>query len=242
MRTGTITWSAQTRIIHEVESDYIPRQRTLRDFYPDEALTTMQTAVLAATQSGTGWNLELPFITAKHRHLWINTMGSAEYENGKIVRLIGTIQDITERHFAAQRLRSSEAFLEHTGRIAGVGGWEIDLETHVAMWTAQTFRIYETDVIPPNYLTNLPNHPPAARALVLKAANAAIAHGEGWDLELPFITDAGADRWVRLVGTAEIRDGRPVRLIGTIQDITAQKTPKSIGSGLRRCCAPCSIW
>src|SRR5450631_668062 len=38
---------------------------------------------------------------------------------------VGLLEDVTEQRLAVERLRASESFLERTGRIAGVGGWEI---------------------------------------------------------------------------------------------------------------------
>ncbi len=48
-----------------------------------------------------------------------------------------------------------------------------------------------------------------------------MAPGEGWDLELPFVQATGQRIWVRAVGAAELESGKPVRLVGAFQDVTA---------------------
>ena len=47
--------------------------------------------------------------------------------------------------------------------------------------------------------------------------------GTPWDLELPLTTATGRRIWVRAQGDCERRDGRPARLFGAFQDVTAQR-------------------
>lgn len=53
---------------------------------------------------GSEWDLELPFITAKGRLIWVRAQGTAIMENGRAVRLLGAFQDITERKRAQMDL------------------------------------------------------------------------------------------------------------------------------------------
>jgi diguanylate cyclase len=48
---------------------------------------------------------------------------------------VGSVEDVTRR-------KQLEAFLGRTGRLAGVGGWELDLGTNVLTWSDQTKRIH----------------------------------------------------------------------------------------------------
>ncbi|HMF71703.1 MAG TPA: PAS domain S-box protein, partial [Flavitalea sp.] len=51
----------------------------------------------------------------------------------------------------------------------------------------------------------------------------AINSGKAWDLELQIITAKGNERWARVMGEAEMKNGRCVRLYGTLQDIHERK-------------------
>jgi PAS domain S-box-containing protein len=136
--------------------------------------------------------------------------------------LIGT--DNTARMRAEEARRSSEAVLDHTGRIAGVGGWEFDLRAQTIAWSAQMFRIHEVDPgYQPHYEEMAAFYPPEARRIIERAMSQGIENGTGWDLELPFVTAKGRQIWVRAVGTAQLEDGSATRLIGTLQDISARK-------------------
>jgi signal transduction histidine kinase len=123
-----------------------------------------------------------------------------------------------------QRLARSEAFQERAGRIAGVGGWEVDLATGRPTWSAQTRALHEVAAdFEPTLDNAMSFYDPAARPVLQQAIAHALANGTHWDLELPFTTALGHARWVRATGTAEFSDGRAVRLVGAFQDVTARR-------------------
>jgi len=51
--------------------------------------------------------------------------------------------DFSERRLAEQALRASQSFLARTGRVAGVGvgGWELDLQTH--FWSEEVRPLHD---------------------------------------------------------------------------------------------------
>jgi signal transduction histidine kinase len=129
-----------------------------------------------------------------------------------------------ERQQAVGRLRASEAQLDRTGHVARVGGWQLDLATNAVQWSPQTRRIHE---VPEDYQPSLHAavrfYAPQARAELTAALDAGLRDGTPWDLELPLITALGRSIWVRTLGEVEREDGKPVRLIGAIQDVTAYR-------------------
>jgi len=93
-----------------------------------------------------------------------------------------------------RQLRASEAFLERTGRTAGVGGYEVDLDSGQILWSDETCRIHEVPpgFTPASYEQALSFYPEPAREVVDAAVQRSVETGEGWDLELPLITRAAA--------------------------------------------------
>ncbi|TAA09961.1 diguanylate cyclase [Pseudoxanthomonas winnipegensis] len=120
-----------------------------------------------------------------------------------------------------RRLRDSEAFLERTGRAAGVGGFEVNLDTGRIQWSDQTCRIHD---VPPGFAPSgldeaLSFYDEQVRDTFRDAVRRAIEQGEPWDLELPQTTRAGRRIWVRSVGRREVIDRQP-KLVGAFQDVT----------------------
>ncbi len=122
-------------------------------------------------------------------------------------------------------LAASEAFLDRTGRLAGVGGWEGELDTGEITWSSETCRIHDVaEGFRPTMEEALGFYAPEAREQMKAAMEKATADGTGWDLELPFVTATGRKIWVRAVGEVEYHEnGKPWRLVGAFQDISIRK-------------------
>ena len=141
--------------------------------------------------------------------------------DGRIVGYLSVTFDITERKQQEEELRKSETFLDRTGKMAGVGGWEVDLVSGNVVWSRETRRIHGVDdEYVPDLQTAFAFYPPEARPVIEEAVRTAMADGTPWDIELPFLRSDGRRLWVRAVGSAEFADGVPVRLVGAFQDIT----------------------
>lgn len=111
LTNGDITWSEQTCLIHEVPSGYKPTLSQALSFYPSDARPTIRNAIEAATQNGQSWDLELPLITATGRHIWIRSAGEADRRDGKLVRLVGIIRDVTARRSLEEEIRRKNEFM-----------------------------------------------------------------------------------------------------------------------------------
>lgn len=128
---------------------------------------------------------------------------------------------------AEERLRASEAFLDRTGRAAGVGGWELDMRSGELIWSDQTRRIHEVDAAWQPTLDNAVGfYAPDAQPLIRQAVERAIEDGSSWDLELPLRTATGRAIWVRTCGEPEHDQDGIARLIGAIQDVTEHRARK----------------
>ncbi len=146
-------------------------------------------------------------------------------KDGRVQKYISIGTDITESRNTEQRLRSSEAFLDRVGSVAGVGGWELDIASRAVAWSGQTYRIHEEDsAYLPHVDAEIEFYAPEAHPAIENAMLECIERGTPWDLELPAVTSKGRPIWVRTVGAAELQGGKPVRLIGAVQDVTARKT------------------
>ena len=112
LSTGEISWTNETRRIHDVPADFRPTLGQGIEFYAPEVRGEIANAVRTAIETGGGWDLELPFVTATGRPLWVRSIGEAEHEHGQAVRLIGALQDITARRHADEALRQATTAAE----------------------------------------------------------------------------------------------------------------------------------
>ena len=174
--------------------------------------------VLSTGESLTGENRMATGSGDERWFAWTNTL-QQDADGRPLLHSVG--RDISARKRAEQALRASQAFLERTGRAAGVGGWELDLGSGNLVWSDQTRRLHD---VGPEFQPTLDNaitfYPPQVRPRIEQAVQAGMAHGTPWDLELPLVTARGRALWVRTVGEVEFEGGRPARLVGAVQDIT----------------------
>ncbi|MDG0856444.1 PAS domain S-box protein [Roseateles puraquae] len=140
---------------------------------------------------------------------------------GLLCGYVGIVEDVTDRITAERELRESKALLDRTGRVAGIGGWSLDLQTEEMVWSDQTCRIH--DLEPghrPTLQESFSYYKPEARAAIESAVRRGMQHGEPWSLELPLVTAKGREIWVLAQGQVDWQDGLPVRLVGAFQDVT----------------------
>lgn len=140
---------------------------------------------------------------------------------GRLSGFVGIAEDVTDKLSVERELRESQALLDRTGRVAGVGGWTLDLQTQALVWSDQTCRIHD---LQPGHQPTLEEaiayYRPEARAVIATAVERGISHGEPWALELPLVTAQGREIWVLSQGQVDWQDGVPVRLVGACQDVT----------------------
>ncbi len=155
--------------------------------------------------------------------VWVATRGRllSRTEQGQPEWMYGTHQDVTTRRQEEEELRLNKEFLDRTGQVSGVGGWELDLISGVIHWSEKTRQIHEVEEgFEPVLDGAIEFYAPQSRPIIQAAVEKAIATGEGYDLELELVTAKGRPIWVRAVGAAEFEDGKAVRLTGSFQDLT----------------------
>ena len=94
-----------------------------------KARLTFEAALDAARLQGLPWDLELPMTTRRGKAIWVRTQGRAITEAGRIVRLVGALQDITERKLADRAALESEQRYSALFASAPVPMWVFDAQT-----------------------------------------------------------------------------------------------------------------
>ena len=84
--------------------------------YRGESRQQIERAIQEAVELGKPYELELELVTVTGAPKWIRTHGQPIKRDGKVVRIEGAIQDITERKLAVLALQNSEAALQELNR------------------------------------------------------------------------------------------------------------------------------
>ena len=140
---------------------------------------------------------------------------------GTVTHCVELQDDITEWKRAQSAYRSSERLLNEAAEIAHVGGWDLDAATRELRWSNHTYVIHEVPAGTPvdaEYAFSF--YTPASQQLIRRAVERALSDGEPYDLDVEFVTARGQRRWARAIASAELREGRVVRIAGTFQDVT----------------------
>lgn len=194
--------------------------------HPDDFATASEGVRMLTAQETASFSTDRRYRHRDDTWIWTRlTLSLARDADGQPLCLIGIIEDITSRREAELALQESQALLDKTGRIGGIGGWTLDLADELPRWTNQTAVIHD---LPAGYQPKsveeaLSYYAPGAAEKMTRALMSALDTGEGFDLELPLITARGRRIWVRAVGKAEHENGQPVRIVGAFQDITEQR-------------------
>jgi len=183
------------------------------------------------------WNNDLLVINSKQlqsfeeenmesdgKHSYLTQKFPLMDSDGKVYAVGGISTDITERKQAELELNRSETLLNETQRITKVGGWEYDVLTNETYYSAEIFNIYGIDkdkMFKPE--EGLKFYHPDDRTIVSDCFTKAITLGEPYDVEVRFINARSENMWVRTAGKSVLENGKVVKVIGNLMDITERK-------------------
>lgn len=194
----------------------------LRILPSDEAV---ERKISSAASRGEGFTVQVFNRSKSGRAYWAEVEAQPIFdEHGRVENYMAIEVDITERKEWETRLLASERLLQDAGRMAQLGGWELDLTELRPIWSEEVCRIHE---VPLGYRPTMEEavefYLSPYREQIAQLVKASIVSGKGWDTELEILTAKGNRKWVRAVGRPELEDGVCVRLLGSFQDITGRR-------------------
>lgn len=158
---------------------------------------------------------------------WVHGIGQLQFdENGKVVQMLGTIQDITERKNAERELKLSESRLYEAQHLAHIGNWELNLKTNKVFWSDEVYRIFgfepgQMDIDLELFLSRLTSED---REHITSLLNDAINKNIPYSFDHPIILPNNIIRIVHSEGkVVRSADGEANTMYGTVQDITERK-------------------
>ena len=182
----------------------------------------------ASVQARQNFVMEYRFQRPDGITYWV--LGQAAVERnaiGETVGYVGTITDITRSKMIAEELRERDELLKESQIVAGLGSYVLDIPT--GSWES-SFMLDKLFGINESYEHSVEGwaalvHPDDRAMMVSYFKNEVLARGKPFDKEYRIIRhDDKAERWVHGLGRLRFdAQGRPLKMIGTIQDITGRK-------------------
>lgn len=104
------TWTDEVFRIHDLDpSKEIDIELGL-SFYSGESREKIENAIKKAIESAKPYDIELEMTSAKGIHKWVRTNGFPIIKNGKVIKVRGIFQDITERKRIEKEIKSLAKF------------------------------------------------------------------------------------------------------------------------------------
>jgi two-component system, cell cycle sensor histidine kinase and response regulator CckA len=224
-----ITWSEET--CHLLNLPATERARTLGEFaslvHPDDRDTVEQGRERlknGVTPPPTMFRVILP--DGQTRHL-ATACAAIRDDQGRPIRAVGAIQDVSQLVEARAALHGSEQRLQLALQATGLGPWDWDLSTNaVEFWPEWKRQIgYEPDEIPNRYEEWESRLHPEDRQRVLTALRAYLdGRAPEYALEFRLRHKNGTYRWMYTRGVVlSDASGRQTHMIGCHLDITERR-------------------
>lgn len=203
--------------------------KTVFDYFPAEIAELYDAddrQVLTTGQPILG--REEPFVDGQGQRRWnLTTKVPLRDLDGRTTGLVGISRDITSMKSVQDSLVESQAFLEHAMAVGEIGTWASGLGDDERLnWSSQTCAIFgiRPEEFDGKVETFFRMVYAEDRDVVKLAVEQAIAGQGMYRVDHRLVRGDGALRWVH--ERAEVvrdADGKPLRLVGVVQDITARK-------------------
>ena len=223
-----VKWTDQNCRIYDLEPGHQAGFNEHLRFFGREAQRELVGAARRSLRSGESWELDLQMVTAKGRQIWVRSVGVAEFEGKRAVRLVGALQDITDQKLDQQALRESEERQKRAMDASLLALWDLDLESGLGYLSENWSELLggPRQVTVTNFeglMTRIPDADQARIAIALAAAVKGTT--ERYDIEHQVRRYDGTLFWIHSQGRVSQRDaqGHALRATGTNQDITARK-------------------
>ncbi len=225
--TGRVFWTEELFHIHELSDDPgMDKVKESMACYRPQDRQMISDAFHRACEQGEPYDLEFPFTTRKGRLLWIRTTAQPIVEDGKVMRVVGNLMDITDRRQAEEALRISSERLQLATHAAQIGVWDWDVVNNELLWDESMYKLYgvRREDFGGAYDAWACAIHPADRAYAEGEIQAALRGEHEYAPEFRIVRPDGSIRYLKAESkTIYDRDGKPLRMIGTNIDITERK-------------------
>lgn len=169
-------------------------------------------------------NMTYRVIDAQGELRWVQLHAEFQFdENGRRIKGVGIVQDITERVRYEEELKQKDTDLSEAQALSHIGSWRLDARDNRLQCSDETYRIFGIEggspISPESFISAI--HPEDAE-IVNRAWEAALK-GKRYDIEHRIVVE-GEIKWVREHARFETDEAGALKsVVGTVQVITERK-------------------
>lgn len=227
VRADEHIWTDQVYDIYGLPKSFDPTvQEGIAHYHPEDR-PTIREVFTRAVEEGEPYDVELRLISEEGEQRWVRTRGVPQFEDGEVVRVRGSIQDITDRKERERKLRERGRQLEQIRANITDVVWmstpnkdrmEFISETYEDVWGRSLQQLKEQ---PLSFVDAI--HP-EDRDRVLSALETQRENPEAYAETYRVVQPDGEVRWVqdRAAGVYD-ENGHLERIIGVATDITEKQ-------------------
>jgi PAS domain S-box-containing protein len=226
---GTVVWSEELYGMYGRDaSSFTPTYANFLECVVDEDRRRVEREIESAFRRQGPFELEFRINRPDGTVRALACRGGVEFDaGGRMARMTGTVQDVSATRAREDALADTLRRLGEARALARIGNWELDLATKRVEWSDELYELYgvRRDEFTPTldgFCALL--SPEEAEALRRHVAHAEET-GEGWESDITMTLPDGQLRILH--GWAQVdvdAAGRPVRIRGTRQDVTALRS------------------
>ena len=225
--TKEVYWSPEMYRLFGVSPDqHTPTVESFMAAVPAEDRPKIEEALAAALEHKTHYQVDHRIVLHDGTVRVVSEQAEIlRRDDGTPVRIVGTMQDVTERVRAEDALREGERRLRLALSSSRMGIWELDLSTGAAYWSPETFEVMgvtPAQPVRPEMFFDLVH--PDDRAALRASVDRVLREDSHFDWEYRIRRPDGRVRWMNDQGQV-LRDesGRPLKMVGTVRDVTERK-------------------
>lgn len=189
----------------------------------EDDIDKVRAAVAESFRTGNYSNEYRYLVDGQEKHIW--TKGKVSFDNGKPVRIVGTVMEITEKQRIIKRLQETEAAHLEAQALTHLGNWALDMTTGVFQWSDELYKIF--DVSPEKDVITVRRFFTFVRAderqKVIAALHDDLRENHFPERYIPIVTAKGKKKVIKGKGKVFCNSrGVPVKATGTCQDVTRE--------------------
>ncbi|MBF0559657.1 MAG: PAS domain S-box protein, partial [Nitrospirae bacterium] len=151
---------------------------------------------------------------------------------GHILGVLGVYEDITQRRNADEMLIKSERRLRESQEVARLGSWELDLVRQELEWSEETYKLFDKtreEFVPSFDEFARLVHPDDLKTMQNNFNRALENDDNPYHVAVRIINGSGREWVMEAFGAVRRdKDGKPLSIFGTAQDITDQKKTEEV--------------